>query len=266
MSSPRGYASLAAMRTIFLLAASTCLLAQLPAPNAAGVTTGHHHMTVVDPAVHKKIWTEVFAAQVLAETPRLQIKLPGIFLFFDKGTPSGGSENSAVDHFAFGVKDLDGTRDKLKAAGVEIVREINGAQREIVAMFPDKIKIEFYADATLAIPVTHHHIHFSTADPDGLREWYVKVFGAEVTRNGNAVSTRIPGTGLSFRKVDQPAPKTQGRSLDHIGFDVRDVAAFCQKLATMSITCDKPVPDRPLAFIVDPAGSRIEINQGLASR
>ena len=253
------------MKPTLFLAASTCLLAQLPAPNAAGVSTGHHHMTVADPAVHKKIWTDVFGAQVLAENPRLLLKLPGIFLMFNQGTNSGGSENTAVDHFAFGVKDLDATRDKLKAAGVEIVREVNGAQREVVAMFPDKIKIEFYSDPTLVTALSHHHIHFATNDVEGLRDWYVKVFGAEVTRSGNAVTTRIPGTALSFRKVDQPAPPTKGRSLDHIGFDVPDVVAFCKKIAALNVVCERP-DERPLAFIVDPAGSRIEINQGLRAR
>lgn len=38
-----------------LLVSAAPLRAQLPAPNAAGVSAGHIHMTVTDPDAHKKI-------------------------------------------------------------------------------------------------------------------------------------------------------------------------------------------------------------------
>ena len=106
-----------------------------------------------------------------------------------------------------------------------------------------------------------------TTDPDGLREWYVKAFGATVKQEGNRTSTSIPGATLSFTRVDTPAPPTRGRSLEHTGFNVKNVNEYCQKLAGIGITCERPMgANTPIAMVTDPAGTRIEINQGLESR
>src|SRR5262245_25822680 len=45
------------------------IVAQLPAPNAAGVSAGHLHMMVRDPDVHKKIWVDVLGAQIVNAGP-----------------------------------------------------------------------------------------------------------------------------------------------------------------------------------------------------
>lgn len=255
------------LRLLLLLTTAATLLAQLPAPNAAGVTGGHHHLLVPDPEAHKKIWVDVLGAQVVGSPPIEILKLPGFYLIISQGNGEGGTEGSAIDHFAYAVKDYEGTRDRLAAAGVEIVRDRAESPREFVAMFPDSIKVEFYEDTSLEFPIAHHHIHFSTTDPDGLRDWYVKAFGAEVPQEGNRSVTSIPGAMLSFRRVDEPAAPTQGRALDHTGFNVKDVNQYCQKLAGMGITCERPFgDDSPIAMVVDPAGTRIELNQGLENR
>ena len=249
-----------------LLVLSLPAFAQVPPFNSAGVTMGHHHLIVPDPAVHKKIWVEVLGAQASGNPGLEFLKLPGTFLILSPGKPSGGSEGTALDHFAFAVKEYDTTRDKLAAAGVQIVRDRSQAPREFVAMFPDGVKVEFYEDNTLTTPIAHHHLHFRTTDPDGLRDWYVKVFGAEVKQEGNRSVTSIPGAMLSFTKVDTPAPPTRGRSLDHTGVNVRSVNDFCQRLAGMGIMCERAGANGTIAMITDPAGTRIEINQGLESR
>jgi catechol 2,3-dioxygenase-like lactoylglutathione lyase family enzyme len=251
--------------TILLVSAAS-LLAQLPAPNAAGVSAGHMHMMVRDPEVHKKIWVEALGAQVVNSGSLELLKLPGIFLILGKAETAEGSEGSSVDHFAFRAKDLPATKAKLVAAGVPIVRD---DPREIVAMFPDKVKIEFYAAPTLSVPLEHYHVHFFTNDPDGLRAWYGKYFGATTTTQGNATITNVPGVDFSFRKTDKPQAATKGRSLDHIGFEVKGLEAFCKKLEAEGVTFDAPFRDVPriglkIAFVLDPAGTRIELTEGLA--
>ena len=255
--------------SIVLLAAAS-LSAQLPPPNAAGVTTGHLHLMVRDPEAHKKIWVEALGAQVTKTGSLELIKLPGVFLVLGKAEPAEGSEGSSVDHFAFRVKDLAAAKAKLAAAGVQIVRE-SAQPKEIVTMFPDKVKVEFYEDVNLSVPITHAHLHFFTSDPDALRAWYVKVLGAASVPRGNGVATSVPGTEFAFRKTEKAQAPTKGRSLDHIGFEVKGLEAFCKKLQAEGVTLEMPYRDVPrielkIAFLVDPAGTRIELTEGLAAR
>jgi catechol 2,3-dioxygenase-like lactoylglutathione lyase family enzyme len=251
----------------FLLSAER-VRAQLPASNAAGVSAGHMHLMVRDPAAHKRIWVEVFGAQVVSSGSLELLKLPGIFLILGQAERTEGSEGSTLDHFAFRVKDLAGTSAKLKAAGVPLTRDDS---LEIVAIFPDKVKVEFYPAPTLTSPLEHFHAHFYAADIDALRAWYAKHFGAATPTATNANAMGIPGMSFSFRKTDAPQAATKGRSLDHIGFEVKDLEAFCRKLAADGVTFESPFRNVPgiglkIAFLIDPAGTRIELTEGLAGR
>jgi catechol 2,3-dioxygenase-like lactoylglutathione lyase family enzyme len=82
----------------------------------------------------------------------------------------------------------------------------------------------------------------------------------------------IPGGEVDFRKAQQPEAPTKGRSLDHIGFEVKNLEEFCKKLQTEGVTFDSPYREMPqlaglkLAFIVDPEGTRIELTEGLAGK
>ena len=251
----------------FMVSAGS-IRAQLPAANAAGVSAGHMHLMVRDPAAHKKIWVDVFGAEVVKSGSLELLKLPGIFLILSRGEPAEGSIGSTLDHFAFRVKDLAGTSAKLKAAGIPLTRDDS---LEIVASFPDNVKVEFYPAPTLSVPVEHFHVHFYASDIDALRAWYAKHFGAATPTATNANAMGVPGMSFSFRKTDAPQAATKGRSLDHIGFEVRDLEAFCRKLAADGATFESPFRDVPaiglkVAFLIDPAGTRIELTQGLAGR
>ncbi len=251
-----------------LLISSGPLGAQLPAPNAAGVSAGHLHMMVRDPEAHKKIWVDIFGAQVVNSGSLELLKLPGIFLILGKAERAEGSEGSTLDHTAFRVKDLAATSAKLKAAGIPLTRD---DAAEIVAIFPDKVKVEFYPAPALSVPIEHFHVHFYAADPDALRAWYVKHFGAAMPTPTNANAAGVPGMAFSFRKTADPQAATKGRSLDHIGFEVKDLEAFCKKLAADGVSFDVPFRNVPgiglkIAFIIDPAGTRVELTEGLAAR
>ena len=225
-------------------------------------------MMVRDLDAHKKIWVDVLGAQVVNSGSLELLKLPGIFLILGRAEPAEGSVGSTVDHFAFRAKDLPGVKAKLAAAGVPIVTD---TPAEIVAMFPDKVKVEFYAAPTISVPLEHFHVHFYAADPDALRAWYVKHFGAAMPTAANANAAGVPGIAFSFRRTDTPQAATKGRSLDHIGFEVKDLEAFCKKLAADGVVFESPFRDVPriglkIAFLIDPAGTRIELTEGLAGR
>jgi catechol 2,3-dioxygenase-like lactoylglutathione lyase family enzyme len=62
---------------------------------------------------------------------------------------------------------------------------------------------------------------------------------------------------------------TAGRSIDHIGFEVKNLEAFAKKLAAQGIKLDEPIRPSPnsqrlkVTFITDPWGTRIELTEGL---
>jgi catechol 2,3-dioxygenase-like lactoylglutathione lyase family enzyme len=251
------------------LAAS--LYAQLPAPNESGISMGHVHLMVSEPEDQKKLWVGLLGAEVTHTGTLEMLKLPGIFIVVGKARtpPSGGSEGSTVNHIGFLVKSYAEMKTKLTDAKLEIITD-NANTKQLNVNFPDKLKVEFTEDATLKVPVSMHHIHNSSTDPEKLRAWYVKTFGARSGTRGAFLAAMIPGGEVDFRKAQQPEAPTKGRSLDHIGFEVKNLEAFCQKLQSDGITLDMAYREMPqlgglkIAFLTDPEGTRIELTEGLA--
>ena len=61
---------------------------------------------------------------------------------------------------------------------------------------------------------------------------------------------------------------TSGRSLDHLGFEIKDLEAFCKKLEAMGIKLNVTYRRAEalglgVAFVTDPWGTSIELNEGL---
>jgi predicted enzyme related to lactoylglutathione lyase len=95
--------------------------------------------------------------------------------------------------------------------------------------------------------------------------WYVKTFGAKPSLRNQAPVADIPGVQMRFAKTATPADPTKGRVLDHIGFDVKDLQGFIKKLEAAGIKMDRPYTPTDtggaLAFITDPWGTSIELNE-----
>jgi lactoylglutathione lyase len=132
---------------------------------------------------------------------------------------------------------------------------------------PDDVKVEIMGNRTQSMPIQHHHIHFNTPDVDSLRAWYVEMFDAVPGMNGNFKVADLPGVNLRFSETPKTAG-TQGRSLDHIGFEVDNLEAFCKRLEAKGVVFDRPygrVDELNLgyAFLTDPEGTYIELTEGL---
>jgi catechol 2,3-dioxygenase-like lactoylglutathione lyase family enzyme len=152
-------------------------------------------------------------------------------------------------------------------AKIAIVREMP-AQKQFFAMFPDSVKVEFTEDASIDVPIRHHHIHFASDQVDTMREWYAKTFGAIPGMRSKFKAADLPGVNLSWNPSDKPLSPTKGRAVDHIGFEVADIRQFCGKLEAAGMKLETPVREVPamgltIAFLVDPYGTRIELTQGL---
>ena len=127
--------------------------------------------------------------------------------------------------------------------------------------------------------------HFGRADRIGDRErafgernaemqaWYAKTFGAAAQPQAPGqvfVTAQLPGVTLSFSPSQTATVATQGRALDHIGFEVKNLEAFTKKLESDGITLTVPYRTVPalgiaIAFLNDPWGTNIELTEGLAA-
>ena len=76
----------------------------------------------------------------------------------------------------------------------------------------------------------------------------------------------LPGINLNFSGNGPQAP-TRGRMLDHIGFGVQDLKAFCERLEALGVEFNVPYSVDAMgngyAFMTDPWGTAIELNEGL---
>src|SRR5579864_5985120 len=176
------------MRWLILLAASAAsVLAQTAAPNDSGVSIGHMHLVVGDPEAQKKLFAGVLGAQVTNAGSLEMLKLPGVFIVVGKArsAPSDGSDGSTVNHFGFLVQSYANTKAKLSAAGVTSFPIDRPEQKQFIAEFPEKVRVEFTEDSSLQVPIAFHHIHIVTTDVNSLRAWYLKTFGAKPGKRGD---------------------------------------------------------------------------------
>ena len=257
------------LRTFFLLLsiAAAPALGQLSPPNDAGVAMGHLHLTVRDTDAQKAFWTALGGVPVV--NGRLQlIQFPGTFVMLRKGEPTGGTEGSVINHIGFKVKSLQDIQAKCTAAGVKTAPGSNPAQIWVYA--PDDLKLEMTEDATLAVPIASHHIHFNVPVPLEMQDWYAKTFGAIPGKRGNFDAADLPAINLSFSKSAAALTGTKGRSLDHIGFEVTHLEAFLKKLQAAGVKIDMayrllPNSTTAIAFLTDPWGTYIELTENLAA-
>lgn len=260
------------LATIFSVSASP-LFGQLAPYNAEGVTTGHFHMFVNDPEPIKKIFVEILGGRVTATGSLELISFPGAMVVLGKSRtpPTGGSDGSTVNHVGFKVKDLAPIKAKLVAAGLTLAMD-NDAVKQIIANFPEGVRVEFTQDTALSTPIAFHHFHLSTPNQEAQRAWYVKMFGGAEGMRGVFPAAMFPGGEVDFLKAPAAQAPTKGRSLDHIGFEVKDIEALCKKLEAAGVTFDLTLRTLPalgglkIAYVLDPEGTRIELTEGFMGK
>jgi len=251
-----------------LLLFTPSLFAQLQPGNERGVAMGHIHLLVSDVEAQKKLWVDALGAKIVKAGPLELYQFPGVQVLLTKRSPSGGNQGTVLDHLGFKVKDLDATKAKLIAGGATIQSE-NPTTRQMFVLFPDAVRIEFTEDKSLTQPVVHHHIHFATPQIEEQRAWYEKTFGAKLGMSGRFKAADIPGVDLRWNSSAKALPGTKGCSVDHIGFEVANLEAFCKKLEADGVKFDVPFRSVPnlglsIAFLTDPWGVYIELTEGLA--
>ena len=232
---------------------------------------GHVHLNVTDVEAHKKIWLEQFGATAI-KSDRLQgVKIPGMLILFRKQEPTGPSEGTVLEHFGIRVPNTAKAVERWRAAGLPVQREFKGTQGfpNAYIIAPDGVKIELQEDSALTTPAATHHMHYYVSDPQPIRNWYVEKLSFTPTHRGTHESADVPGINLSFQPSKTPPTiGTKGRAIDHVGFEVKNLEAFCKKLEANGVKFDAPYKKIPelglgLAFLTDPWGVYIELTEGL---
>ncbi len=258
------------MKTFILTAvmglANTAVYAQLAEPNAQGVSMGHLHLNVSDLAAAKHFWIDLMGGAPFKLAQIEGAKLPGVIVMFKPAAPSAGSEGSVVNHVGLKVKDLKAASEKLTAEHVAFEKNPNG--RQIMVTGPDALRVELSEDAAMSVPFANHHIHFYTQSVLETQAWYAKTFGAKPGKRAIFEAADLPGVNLTFSQSDTKLAPTKGRALDHIGFQVKNLEAFCKNLESQGIKFDTPYRKVPslgiaIAFFTDPWGTFIELTEGL---
>ena len=256
---------------------STMAFAQLGEPaNDLGVRLGHVHLTVKDVDAHKRFWTEMLGGTLVKNGPLTMIQFPGVFVVLQQGQSTAPPAGSIVDHFGFVLKDINAARARWKAANVNYtIGATNPNQGYVEA--PDGIRVEVFGDPSLPGPIGMDHIHMllPTTDIPAIQAWYDKVLGGlpgkrkTVARGGVTDCVYFHRFNVSFSPSDTKREPTKGRSLDHVGFEVKNLDEFAKKLEASGIKLDSPPRQIPnsrikVAFLTDPWGTYIELSENLA--
>lgn len=262
--------------------------AQLLAAKEGAVVYGHHHVNTTNVEAQKKFFVDVLGGTAIKlGTNNLEIvKFPNVFVFFRVvQTPPGGSKGTTANHIGFSVPDLRSMVDKLKANGYQMITNSEATPDRTVkddiafspqpggasiafVQGPDDLKVELVEVKQQTIPITLHHVHFFSPSNTEMQAWYAKTFGATSRLGGAFPAAILPGVALNFSASPTPVVGTQGRVLDHIGFEVKNLEEFTKKLEAQGIKLAVPYRKVPalniaIAFFTDPWGTYIELTEGL---
>ena len=260
----------------------------LSPPNAAGVAMGHLHYVVRDVAANKAFWVKLGGRSVLFNGTTEGIVFPDVVVLLRQGEPTGGTEGSVVNHVAFRVASLAA----IEKAGFAVeynaqypgVASVHTPEGERIELFDDELATNLGftidnggSDAAAerhnrklgGVPIIAHHIHLNVPldQVAAAKEWYATHFGGVRGVRWRYQAVDLPGININISGVDASQAPTRGRMLDHIGFEVTNLEAFCRELEAKGIEFDRPYGKLPsgfgLAFLTDPWGTYIELTEGL---
>jgi catechol 2,3-dioxygenase-like lactoylglutathione lyase family enzyme len=264
--------------------AASIAMAQLSPPNPSGVAMGHLHYTVQNVEANKKFWVALGGvATKIGSTEAVQF--PDVVVLLSPGAASEGTEGSVVNHVAFRVqslatvaaagfrvgrnKDLPGLASVFTPEGERIELFDNEATNVGFAFDGPRDPVADRHNHKIIVPVIAHHIHLYVpmGEVPKAKAWYANTFGGVPGTRWHYDAVDLPGINFNFAESPKPVAPTKGRRLDHIGLEVRNLAAFCKKLEASGMQFEVPYTRRDssmaVAFLTDPWGTRIELTEGL---
>lgn len=253
---------------------------------SARIVVGHYHLNVTSVEEHRRFWVDTLGGEAVTVDGRDAIRFPGVFLFLDARAPTGPTLGTTFDHLGFAVPDVPAVAAKAVEMGFTrtVGREPGPGQPESpptageygqfeYLLGPDGVKVELVTAAGEdAPPIAHHHVHFVNREFVAMRDWYMRALDASRrdVQTDFFAGADLAGVGYSLNFFswlpERELGGTAGRAVDHVGFEVRGLEAFCVELEAKGI--ELTVPCRrdgglAVARIVDPWGTVIELTEGL---
>jgi catechol 2,3-dioxygenase-like lactoylglutathione lyase family enzyme len=288
------------MRTLATVVAAALVVLTVPLPaqllnKEAPVIAGHYHLNVTSVDEHKKFWVDTLGGTAIKIGNVDVVKFPDVYLFLNQQKPSGPARGTALDHIGFSAPNVPAIVTKITAAGYQLTngREpapgaataaASGAQPQggaiAYVMGPEGAKIEIVTNRDAnAPPLKHHHVHYINKQYVEMRNWYVRALDATERTGPNTFTdffagADLPGVGymLNFFRWEGDQGivhvPTKGRVYDHVGYEVKNLEAFCKALEAKGIKLTRPYRIDPAtkiasAMTVDPWGVGIELTEGL---
>jgi len=252
--------------------------AQIPAPNENGTAMGHFHLYVPDVDAARKVWVEHIGGVPTKVDGIDVVKFPGVLIFLEKGTPiPAGGDANAIAHIGFFVTQPKEYLAKWRAAGFRVDFNDPKIGDHGYIYTPEGLRIEIQENhilkdegKTQTLPIVSDHVHFN--GPAGYdkeaQAWYHERFGGTLVMQNEDV---IPGMRLrwAIAKTTKPLLPTKGQTLDHVGFEIKGLEAFCKKLQASGVKFDQPYnmtrhKSFASATFTDPWGVSIEVTEGLS--
>ena len=261
--------------------------AQLAPANQAGVAMGHLHYRVKDVNANVAFWESLGGRSVRVGSVQA-VRFQDVFVLLTQGDYSGTSEGAVVNHIAFRVPSFAA----LESAGI-ILQRLAGFPGVGNTSTPEGERVELFEDAALnltftpdegkhasgsdrhnravGVPIAFHHVHLYVPGEEHLaaKAWYARMFGGVAGKRSNYDAVDLPGINLNFSGGRTSAPMT-GRTLEHVGFEITGLEAFCRRLESMGVKFEAPyrkdADGMATATILDPWGTVIELTEGLRGR
>ena len=228
------------MRLLSTLFVTALIAAAVPASGQTTLPYDHVHLAAPDQAKAVEWYQKNFGGEITPEgKDRLMFgKTRFIWLKSETAKPSA---DTAIDHIAFSVAD--------RAPGV--------------ITDPWGVKIEIVNDPQQR---GFHHVHLNAADPAAALAWYRQRFGGDRVKYKGEDALKYGDVLLLVQKAASAPTPSVGHALDHVGWRVTDLEKTLSDLK--GITVMQGPTELQLAtgkihysFVVDPAGTKIELVQ-----
>jgi catechol 2,3-dioxygenase-like lactoylglutathione lyase family enzyme len=237
------------------------------------MTMGHVLLNVSDVAAHREFWVTEFDARPITVGKLDGVTIPGIVVLFRVQPRTGPSEGTTINHLGLKLKKLADYTARFDKAGLKYDPPRIGREKTVQTYVtgPDTFRMELVEDSTLPAGAVSHHLHYWLEHPADVKKWYVQKLLLKPTMRGPYDSGDVPGMNLTMAPLGSqkvPGVPTKGRLMDSIGFDVKDLRAYVEKIKANGVTFDVPYGRDPelglmAATLTDPWGVTIRLTEGL---